>query len=156
MSKEINCEFEPEAVLSVKTGFVDDKVAVHIKTCENCREAIKIAGFFQANILKETMSRKLPAAGLIWFKSRLRQKQRAAEMVGKPILIVQMAGAAAGLATLIWLFFNRAKFPILDSGLIRVFESMEQVVFPLAAGLTALVIISILLILALRRLMIEE
>jgi hypothetical protein len=156
MSKKTNCNFEPEAVKVAKSAKVDDKIAEHIKSCDDCRETIRVASLLQTNLTRNLPTRKLPSAGLVWFKFKLREKQRAAESIAKPILIVQLAGTIAAFGTFIWLIFNRSYFPGLDSGLSRVFESMEQVIFPLAAGIIVLTFICTTLIIALRGLLIGK
>jgi hypothetical protein len=47
-------------------------------------------------------------------------------------------------------------FPLLDQALNRVLGSMEQILFPLVIGITALTFICCLLIFALRRLLLEK
>ncbi len=93
MSMKTGCEFEQRILGAVKSGTINNQTAEHIKSCAACRESVKIIRFFQMASMNEPSPEKLPVAGLIWFKSRLREKRRAAETVAKPILIAQTAAA---------------------------------------------------------------
>ena len=152
-----NCDLEREAVYAAKTETISDELAEHQKNCAECRETIRLVRLFQKDLARGMPPRRLPAAGLIWFKSRLREKQRAADTVAKPILIVQTAGTVLAIGTFIWLLWGRSQnFPLLDQALSRVFASMEQILFPLIIGITALTFICCFLIFALRRFMLEK
>lgn len=157
MIKQTECPSEQIVVKSVKSGFTGEETAAHIQSCNICREAVKVVQFFQKNLINDMPPKNLPSAGLIWWKSRLRNRQRAAERVAKPIYIAQSVGSVVALATFLW-FMTRDStgFSSLDSGLSRVFTSMEQVVFPLAIGLIFLTFICITLIFTLRRFLIER
>jgi hypothetical protein len=157
MSKKEACDFEREAVCAAKTEIFGDNFADHLKNCPACGETIKLVRFFQRDLVREMPPRRLPAAGLIWFKSRLREKHRVAETIAKPILINQTAAAILAVGTFIWLMWGRSQnFPLLDQALNRVLGSMEQILFPLVIGITALTFICCLLIFALRRLLLEK
>lgn len=157
MSKKTGCEFEHSVVGAVKTGTINNQIAEHIKSCADCRETVKITRFFQITLMNEPQPKKLPAVGFIWFKSRLREKQRAAENVTKPILIVQTAAVVIFIGLFIWLLntdFSNLLF--LESALHRVFASIEQIVVLLGAGIACFAFVCSTLIYILRRFLLEE
>jgi hypothetical protein len=157
MIKQTQCPSEQIVVKSIKSGFINDEIAAHIQSCNDCRETVKIVQFFQTNTVSDLPPKNLPSAGLVWWKSRLRNRQKAAEQVAKPIYIVQCIGSVIALVTFLWLMTRDSTgFSSLDSGLSRVLSSMEQVVFPLAIGLIFLTFICITLIFTLRRFLVER
>jgi hypothetical protein len=157
MIKQPGCSLEQTIVKSVKSGAINEETAAHIDSCGDCREIVKIMRFFQTNLISDAKPKTLPAAGLIWWKSQLRNRQLARERVGQPLFIAQCIGAFFALTILVWLAFRGSTgFPSLDSGLSRVLSSMEQVVFPLAIGLIVLTFTCIILSFTLHRFLIEK
>jgi len=156
MKKQTACEYESEIVKSLKSGFQTGEIAEHLRGCADCRETSKVALFFQTNLMNEPPPKNLPVAGLIWWKSRLREKQRAGERVAQPILIVQTAAAAGFAGLLVWLFGSDVLQISLSDALGRVFNSLTQILFPMFIGLTCFAVICFTLILVLRRLMPEK
>ncbi len=146
MKKNSECDYEHSVVKSLKSEFINEEIAGHIESCANCREAAKVVRFFQTNLSKEPKPKKLPAAGLVWWKSRLREKQRAAKLISKPIFYVQTAAALIFVGVFIWLFNSGAlQSTLLNSALDRLFNSMEQVAFPIIVGIVSIASISLLL-----------
>ena len=99
MSKQTACEFQSAVVKSVKSGIANDDANEHLKNCADCQETLKVARFFQMNLMKELPPLNLPAAGLIWWKAKLREKHRAAEFDGveqRHVPPARLHGAGAG------------------------------------------------------------
>ena len=135
MSEKLGCDFEQTVVKSLKSGFVNEETSRHIKACANCRETAKVMQFFQANLLKESPPKNLPAAGFVWWKFKLREKQRQAERVAQPMLIAQLAAVLIVTGTFIWLRqSNSPQILSLQAAFNRVFASMEVIAFPLITG----------------------
>ena len=154
MSEESGCNFEQTVVKSLKSGFVGEEVSEHIKACADCRETAKIMQFFQTNLSSESPPKNLPVAGLIWWKFRLREKQRRAERVGQPIFIAQIAAAFAASIIIVWLGQNYSQqVSSLAPALSRVFDSMGTIAFPFLIGLISLTLVCTILVFALRRLL---
>jgi hypothetical protein len=154
MSEESGCNFEQTVVKSLKSGFVGEEISEHIKTCANCRETAKVMQFFQTNLPRESPPKNLPVAGLIWWKFRLREKQRRAERIGQPIFIAQIIAVVIAFVTILWLRQNYPEqFSSLATALSRVFDSMGTIAFPFIIGLTCLGFVCSILVFALRRLM---
>ncbi len=101
MNKQTACEFQSAVVKSVKSGIANDEITEHIKFCVDCQETLKVARFFQTSLMKEP-PQNLPAAGLVWWKTKLREKQRTAERVVQPITIVQTIAVVIFTAVFLW------------------------------------------------------
>ena len=152
MRKQNSCEFETEIINFIKSASKDSQISNHLQSCADCRETAKVVGFFQTEASRRIVPKTLPTAGLIWWKSYLLKKRRAAEKVAQPIFIVQTAAAAAPLITTIGLFVYRPEFfsPIYKV-LSQTLNAVEQIAFPLIAGLAAFAIISAAVIFTMRR-----
>jgi hypothetical protein len=154
MSEESGCDFQQTVVKSLKSGFVDKEVSRHVKACVDCRETAKVMQFFQVDLVKESAPKNLPVAGLIWWKFKLREKQRRAERVAQPMLIAQVAAVLIILGAFIWLSQNNSpQFLSVQTAFSGVFASMETIATPLLTGAISIAFISAILILALRRFM---
>ncbi len=157
MSEKLVCDFEPAVVKSLKSGFINGEIGKHIQSCSNCRETAKVVRFFQTNLINESPPKRLPVAGLIWWKSKLRERRRAAENVSRPILLAQTTAVIFAFGTFIWLWLNGSlQFSFLETALKRVFNSMEIIAVPFVIGLICFAFICVILIFALRRFMIEK
>ncbi len=157
MNEHSRCDFEQTVVKSLKSGFVSEEISRHIETCADCRETAKIMQFFQANLANESPPKNMPVAGLVWWKFRLREKQRRAERVAQPILIAQIVAGLIGFGTFIWLRQNNApQFLSLETAFNQVFASMELIAVPLVAGIICFAFICAILVFALRRFMLDK
>lgn len=151
------CQKEQIVVESFKSGFVGEEIAAHISYCRVCRETAQIVRFFQTNTINNHPPKRLPAAGLIWWKFQLRERRHAAERVSKPIFIAQFAAIFFAFATFLWLTFRGSTgFSSIDSGFSRVLDSMEQIVVPLTFGLIFFTVASAAVIFVLRRFTVEK
>jgi len=154
MSEKFGCSFEQTVVKSLKSGFVNEEISRHIKACADCRETAKVMQFFQANLVKESPPKNLPVAGLVWWKFKLREKQRRAERIAQPILIARFVAVLVVFGTFIWLMQNNsAQFLSVQTAFSRVFASMEVIAAPLLTGAVCIAFVSAILIFALRRFM---
>ena len=157
MSEKMVCDFEPAVVKSLKSGFINGEIGEHIQSCSNCRETAKVVRFFQTNLINEPLPKRLPVAGLIWWKSKLRERRRAAENVSRPILLTQTAAVIIGFGTFVWLWLNGSlQLSFLETAFNRIFNSMEIIGVPFVTGLICFAFICTALIFALRRFMTEK
>ncbi len=147
------CEFENRIVKSSKSGAATEEISAHLETCADCREAARIVSLFQ-NELKNTIApQHLPTAGLIWWKSRLREKQRRAAQVGQPILIVQIVSVIVFGGALVWLFNNGW---LKSSAIGKLLDSIDKIFVPLLAGTVGFLFLCLILIFTLRRYLLEK
>ncbi len=152
MNEHSGCDFEQTVVKSLKSGFLNNEVSEHIKSCADCRETAKVMQFFQTNLTNESPPKNLPVAGLIWWKFRLREKQRRAARVALPILIAQIVAAVVAFGTFIWLRQNNSlQFSSLEAVFSRVLISFELIAVPFISGIICFAFICAILVLALRR-----
>jgi len=157
MSKQAACEFHSVVVKSLKSSVVNGEINEHLKNCADCRETIRVARFFQTNFIKEPPPSNLPAAGLLWWKAKLREKHRAAERVGQPILFVQTIGVIIFTGVFLWLLNTESpQLATLGEALNRVAGSMAQFVFPAILGIASFAFVSLATVLLLRRLLPER
>lgn len=153
MRNQIACEYEHTVIKSFKSGFSTDEIKEHLRICADCQETARVVGFFQMNLIKESTPVNLPSAGLVWWKSRLREKQRAANRVNQPILIVQTVAVVIFAGLLVWLFNNGwLGFLALD----RILDSIDKVFVPLFAGTIGFLFVCLILIFTLRRYLLEK
>jgi hypothetical protein len=153
MSEKQGCDFEQTVVKSIKSGLVGGEISEHIKACADCSETAKVMQFFQMNLPGESPPKNLPAAGLVWWKFRLQEKQRRAERVAQPILIAQIAAGFVAFVMIVWLRQSYSEpFFSLQSALGRIFESAGTIAFPFAIGLSCFALVSAIFVLTLRRL----
>jgi len=157
MSKQTACEFHTAIVKFVQSGIANGEIDAHLKNCADCRETIRVARFFQTNFIKETPPSKPPAAGLVWWKAKLREKHRAAERVGQPILIVQTIAVIIFTGVLLWLFNHESlQLTTLGAAFNRVAVSMEQFIFPAILGFAFFALVSLATVLLLRHFLPER
>ncbi len=157
MKKSNGCDFEPQVVKSLKAGLKDNEISAHLNSCADCRETAKIVSFFQTNLLRESAPKNLPTAGLVWWKTKLREKHRAANRAARPIFIAQTVAVAVALLAAIGLLIYQPEFfaPLADV-LNQTLDTIGKMAFPLFAGISTLLIVSGFVILTLRRFMSEE
>ncbi len=152
-----NCEFEPQTIKAAKSGFGSEEISAHIKSCSSCWETAKVVRFLNTNLENETPAPDLPAAGFLWWKSKIIEKRRRAERVAQPILIAQISGFAIAFAAFVWLLRSKSsQLDFLDTAVNRTFTSIESLVFPLAAGIICVAFVCLLFVLALRRFFLEK
>ncbi len=157
MSKQTACEFQSAVVKSVKSGIANDDANEHLKNCADCQETLKVARFFQMNLMKELPPLNLPAAGLIWWKAKLREKHRAAERVGQPITIVQTIAIVIFTVVFLWLFNTESlQLAALGEGLSRVAGSMAQFIFPMIIGFVSFAFVCLTTVFLMRRFLLEK
>ncbi|MDQ3179590.1 MAG: hypothetical protein M3Q33_03620 [Acidobacteriota bacterium] len=157
MSEENSCDFESVVVKSLKSGFLSEEISEHTEACVNCRETAKVVRFFQTNLKSELPPKNLPAAGLVWWKSRLREKRRAADLIAQPILIARTVASVLFFGIFVWLF-NTEAFELLslDTALNQIFTSIEPIIAPMFIGIVSFLFICTTLIFALRRFLLEK
>lgn len=153
MIKKNACEYEHAVVKSVKSGVSNAEVSAHLDGCDDCREAARIVLFFQSNLKNESTPKNLPTAGLLWWKSRLRERQRRAKSVGQPILIAQIVAAIFFGGVFVWLL-NNGWLKFLAVG--TLLDSIDKIFVPLFATTAGFLFVCLILIFTLRRYLLEK
>lgn len=143
MKKSNGCDFEPRVVKFLKAGLPDDEISAHLNSCADCRETAKIVRFFQTNLPREVAPKNLPTAGLVWWKTKLREKRRAAEIAARPVSIAQTAAVTvASLAAIGLLIYQPEFFVPLGAVVSRTFETLGQMALTLFAGIIIFAVVS--------------
>jgi hypothetical protein len=107
--RSIECAFEPDVVLGVRTGRwperVDDDLRRHAATCPVCADAIVVTrAMAEAAAMDDEVAAadlRLPSAGAVWLRAEVRARAEAARTATRPITWAQVAAivclaAAAG------------------------------------------------------------
>ena len=97
------CEFEQAIVKELKQGIPNEKLAVHVKECADCREALKVSNWMQNFATTTAPKRALPTAGFLWWKSKIIEKQEAGKRAAQPIVWTQTAAVILAVITAVWL-----------------------------------------------------
>ena len=153
MMQKNACDFENAVVKSIKSGVSTGEISAHLKTCADCQETAQVVSFFKSNLKNESAPKSLQTAGLIWWKSRLREKQRRAAQIGQPIFIVQIAAAIVFGGVFVWLL-NNGWLKFLAIG--TLFDSIDRIFVPLFAGTVGFLFVCLILIFGLRHYLLEK
>ena len=97
------CEFEKAVVKDFGQGIQNEKLAVHIKECGACREALKVASWMQNFAAATAPKRALPTPGFLRWKSKIIEKQEAGRRAAQPIVWTQTAAIILAVITTAWL-----------------------------------------------------
>ena len=152
MNEHSGCDFEQTVVKSLKSGFLNNEISDHVKLCANCRETAKVMQFFQTNLKNESPPKNLPVAGLVWWKFKLREKQRRAQRVAQPILIAQIVAAIVAFGVIVWLRQNNSlQFSSLETAFSHVLTSFELIALPFVGGIIFFTFICAIGVFGLRR-----
>ncbi|MCA1636845.1 MAG: hypothetical protein LC768_00655 [Acidobacteria bacterium] len=96
------CEFEQTVIKELGQGIPNEKLALHVKGCFACKETLKIASWMQ-NFAAPAPERALPTPGLLWWKSKIIEKQAAGKRAAQPIVWTQTAAVILVIITTAWL-----------------------------------------------------
>jgi len=126
--KDKICEFEKAVVKESAQGIQNEKLALHVKECADCREALKVAGWMQNFAANPAPKRALPTPGFLWWKSKIIEKQAAGKRAAQPIVWTQTAAVILAIITTVWL---AVKFQSKFSTVLENFSaSMELIAAP--------------------------
>jgi len=103
VAEMLQCGHWPEAC--------DPALRIHVEHCAVCSEVVLVAQFLREEHASLLADKKLPDAGLVWWKAQLRARREAAELATRPIALAERFGLACGLASLLaFLVWKRAGF----------------------------------------------
>lgn len=132
--KEDFCEFENKRAENASAAIRDENFAAHLKQCSKCREAFRVADWMQRLAAETAPSAKLPTAGFLFWKSKIIEKQRAAQRAAKPIFWMETAAIVLISIAMLWLAVkNQTRLePVWN----QIFASLELVAAPFFIALT--------------------
>lgn len=101
------CEREADVLDLIAIGQwparADANLAAHVATCPNCADLVVVASAIVDVRDNGERHTRLPDAGIVWLRAQMRAREDAARRAGRPLLVAQVAGAAAIVAILaIW------------------------------------------------------
>jgi hypothetical protein len=103
--KVLQCEKEQAVAEMVQGGRWPDScppdLQAHLEHCAACAEVLLAAQFLLQEKAELLDGRKLPDAGLVWWKAQLRARREAAAMATRPIAWAERFALACGLASLV-------------------------------------------------------
>jgi len=152
MNRQTACEFQSAVIKSLKSKIANDQIEAHLKNCADCRETLKVARFFHPNVMVEPSPSKLPVAGLVWWKAKLREKHRTVGRASQPITIVQTIAVISFTVVFLWLFnLESLHLATLGEGLSRVADSIPQFIIPTIIGFISFAAVCLATVLLMRR-----
>ena len=143
MTSEFGCDREEEVVRAFAVGELSGQLAEHCESCDNCREVIHVSWVLKKNA-GETKS-QVPAAGFVWWQSRLRHKQSTEQRLAKVMSLARAATVTvSALGLVAWAIVHRSDIGV---GLREVGSSVAQWSSPnTASSVLALAYITMLLL----------
>ncbi len=100
----LSCPREAEALRGARAGALPpagSELADHVTSCASCAEAIAFAEAFRAERDAASAEARVPSAGLVWWKSELRNRREQARAASRPILVAHGIALVALLAAVV-------------------------------------------------------
>jgi hypothetical protein len=94
------CERESQAVAARLAGVWPVELKQHVARCAECQDAILVSSFLCESGSAETT--EVPAAGLVWFKTKLRLRREAVERAERPLVWGQRVAVVIGCCAIAW------------------------------------------------------
>jgi hypothetical protein len=99
------CIREDELLTALSRGLVGAELSEHAAACDACSELLALAGALLDDRAAAIAEAPVPAAGTMWWRMRVRQRQEAVATARRSLFIGQAATLAVALA-LIAAFFG--------------------------------------------------
>jgi hypothetical protein len=93
VAEMLQCGHWPEAC--------DPALRIHVEHCAVCSEVVLVAQFLREEHASLLADKKLPDAGLVWWKAQLRVRREAADLATRPIALAERFALACALASLL-------------------------------------------------------
>ena len=104
MTSRAGCAREDELLAALGRGFVAADLAAHAAACRSCRELRLVAGALLDDRARAIAEAPVPAAGTMWWRMRVRQRQEAVGRARRSLLVGQAATLTIALALMVALF----------------------------------------------------
>ena len=102
----VGCEQERAVVAASRSDQWDEALRSHIRECEVCKEALRIAQWFESQV--PAAAPRLPDAGQVWWRAQIRSRQAAAERATEPVRMAQRVSVLCALTAIIVLLARHA------------------------------------------------
>lgn len=104
MTAPTPCPREDELLAALGRGFVAADLDAHAASCPDCGDLRRVAGALLDERALAMAEAPVPAAGTMWWRMRVRQRQEAVARARRTLLVGQAATLAIALALVIGLF----------------------------------------------------
>jgi len=94
------CERESQAAAARLSGEWPAELTQHVAQCPDCQDALMVSSFLSEGPGADAI--EVPAAGLVWFKAKLRLRREAAERAELPLVWGQRVVAAIAGGAMVW------------------------------------------------------
>jgi hypothetical protein len=75
------CDYEVGVIRAAKDGSWTDELRTHLKSCQNCRDAVLIGSSLAGLAVSTAVPTSLPTAQVLWLKARIARRQRRAAIL---------------------------------------------------------------------------
>lgn len=140
MSDKI-CEFEKEIVKEPSQEAMSETLALHVKDCAGCREALQVSGWMKNFAASAAPKHALPTASFLLWKAKIIEKQEAGRRAAQPIAWTQTGAVILVLLTMVWFVIKfQSKF---STVLENLSASIELVAAPFLTAFVFAAIVSL-------------
>lgn len=98
------CPREDELLAALGRGYVGAELEEHAAACPDCGELRRVAGALLDDKARTIEEAPVPAAGTMWWRLQIRQRQDAEARARRSLLVGQAATLAVALALVLALF----------------------------------------------------
>ena len=98
------CRREEELFGALARGFVGDELATHVAGCPACSEIRTVAGALLDERAEAMAEARVPSAGTMWWRLRIRRRQEDEARARRWLLVGQAATLAIALALFVSFF----------------------------------------------------
>jgi predicted anti-sigma-YlaC factor YlaD len=98
------CPREAELLAGLGRGFLGLDVEAHLQECAACRELHLVAGALLDERAAAVAEARVPSAGTVWWRLRLRHRQEAQASARRTLFVGQAVSLAVAVGLLLALF----------------------------------------------------
>lgn len=98
------CPREPDLLAALGRGYLPPELEEHLAGCQGCAELRMVAAALLDDRAETTASAPVPAAGTMWWRMRLRQRQEAEGRARRWLFAGQAATLVMALVLVVGLF----------------------------------------------------
>ncbi|HXI12244.1 MAG TPA: hypothetical protein VNM92_06325 [Thermoanaerobaculia bacterium] len=99
----ISCPYEDELLDALGRGFIGREITAHALECVPCSELRMVAGALLDERADAIVEAPVPAAGTMWWRLQIRQRQDAQATARRSLLIGQAVTLSVGMVMVIFL-----------------------------------------------------
>jgi hypothetical protein len=131
----MTCDRENELLDALGRGYIGSELEAHVATCAACGELRAVAGALLDDRTQAVAAARVPSAGTMWWRMRLRAR-REAQAASRRALLAGQAVTVTIAITLVIVFFRTA-LPTTMHELVAAIRDAAPLLVVLAATLLA-------------------